>query len=161
MKMVQVDRNNFPIFRQFVHYYMNEIYDYVDGITMDRYGNYEYGGIEEYLSDKDLKAFLIYEDDLYKGFLMLNKGRYAPRGYDYTIHEFYVAKPYRHQGIARRILKALFNFYKGKYFVMQLEKNLPAIRFWHHYYEENEIAYVEKRVKIDDEWCLTQTFLII
>ena len=43
---------------------------------------------------------------------------------------------------------------------MQIEKNTKAIRFWHRYYERNEIAFVEKRVQIDGEWCLTQTFLI-
>ena len=161
MKMLQVNHDTFPIFRQFVHYYMNEIYDYISDLQMDRYGNYQYGGIEDYLTDPHLKAFLIYEDDVFKGFLMLNGGRYTPKGYDYCIQEFYVAKPYRHQGIAHRALEALFNYYKGKYFVMQLEKNLPAIRFWHHYYDENEIAYVEKRIQVDSEWCLTQTFLII
>lgn len=161
MKMLRVNYNTFPIFRQFVHYYLNEIYDYVGNLEMDRYGNYEYGGIEEYLQDDNLKAFLIYEDDMFKGFLMLNRGRYAPKGYDYCIHEFYIAKPYRHQGIAKRVLEALFRFYKGKYFVMQLEKNTSAIRFWHRYYEKNEIAYTEKRIQVDGEWCLAQTFLII
>lgn len=161
MKMLQVNRDTFPIFRQFVHYYMNELFDYTAGLTMDRYGNYEYGGIEQYLSDKQLKAFLIYDQEKYKGFLMLNEGRYAPKGYDYCIHEFYIAKPYRHQGMANQILEGLFRFYKGKYFIMEWESNLPAIRFWHHYLDKNEIAYVEKRFKMDGEWCLSQTFLVI
>lgn len=160
MKMLQVNHNTFPILRQFMHYYMNEIFDFVKDLEMDRYGNYVYGGIERYLADNDLKAFLIYDEDKFKGFLLLHKGRYAPRGYDYNIHEFYIAKPYRHQGLAHQILKGLFEVYKGKYFVMQIEKNTKAIRFWHRYYERNEIAFVEKRVQIDGEWCLTQTFLI-
>lgn len=160
MKLLQVNHNTFPIFRQFVHYYMNEIYDMVEGIEMDRYGNYVYGGIESYLTERDLKAFLIYDDDKFKGFILLHSGRYAPRGYDYNIHEFYIAKPYRHKGMAHQILQAIFATYKGKYFVMQIEKNTKAIRFWHRYYDRNEIAFVEKRMKVDDEWCLTQTFYI-
>ena len=58
MKLVFVNDVNYPVFRQFVHYYLNEIYDYTDGIGMDQYGNYEYDGIENYLHDNSLKAFL-------------------------------------------------------------------------------------------------------
>lgn len=158
MKLIQVNYDTFPIFRQFVHYYMNEIYDFTDHLEMDRYGNYLYGGIEKYLTEKDLKAFLVYDEDKFKGFVMLHQGRYAPKGYDYNIHEFYIAKPYRHQGLATILLKAIFATYKGKYFVMQLEKNTKAIRFWHHYYNKHEIAYVEKRRQVEGEWCLMQTF---
>lgn len=158
MQLLQVNYNTFPIFRQMMHYYMNEIYDWVSGLSMDRYGNYLYGGIEQYLTTKDLKAFLIYENDYFKGFILLHQGRYVPRGYDYCIHELYVAKPYRRQGIAHRVLKAIFTTYKGKYLVMQIEKNTKAIRFWHRYYAKNEIAYVEKRRMMDGDWCLLQTF---
>lgn len=161
MKLLQVNYNTFPIFRQFMHYYLNEMYDTIDGLTMDRYGNYNYEGIDLCLSEKSIKVFLIYEDDLFKGFVMLNSGRYAPKSYDYAIHELYIAKPYRHQQLASRILEALFRHYPGKYYVMQVEKNVSAIRFWHHYYDSHEIAYVEKRMMIDEVWCLTQTFLII
>ena len=68
MKMLQVNHNTFPILRQFMHYYMNEIFDFVKDLEMDRYGNYVYGGIERYLADNDLKAFLIYDEDKFKGF---------------------------------------------------------------------------------------------
>ncbi len=161
MKLIQVQLSTFTVLEQFVHYYLNEIYGYIDGIEMDEYGNYIYGGLEEYVINPDLRAFLIYDEERYKGFVLVNKGRYAPKGYDYTIHELYVAKPYRHQKIATKILEALFEHYKGKYFVMQLEKNNQAIRFWHKFLDQQEISYVEKRRNIDGEPCLTQTFLII
>lgn len=161
MRLVFVNENNFPVFRQFVHYYLNEIYDYTDGIQMDQYGNYEYDGIESYLDDKSLKAFLMVDDNRYVGFVMLNTGRYIPRGYDFSIHEIFVAKPYRKQGMARAALEEIFTYYKGKYLVMQLEKNIDALRFWRHYYTEYEISYVEKRREIEGAWVLMQTFLII
>lgn len=161
MKLVFVNEVNYPIFRQFIHYYLNEIYDYTDGIEMDQYGNYEYEGIESYLSDHSLKAFLMLEEGRYLGFVMMNTGRYVPRGYDYSIHEIFVAKPYRQQGVAREALAQLFSYYKGKYLVMQLEKNVDALRFWRHYYEQHEISFVEKRRQVDGTWVLMQTFLII
>ena len=161
MKLVFVNEINYPVFRQFIHYYLNEIYDFTDGLTMDEFGNYEYEGIESYLSDPSLKAFLMVEDGKYIGFLMLNKGRYIPKGYDYSIHELFVAKPYRNKGYARMALEEIFTYYKGKYLVMQLEKNLNALRFWRHYYEQTEISIVEKRCQVDDTWVLMQTFLII
>ena len=161
MKLVFVNDVYYPVFRQFVHYYLNEIYDYTDGIGMDQYGNYEYDGIENYLHDNSLKAFLMVEENRYIGFVMLNTGRYIPRGYDFSIHELFVAKPYRHQGYARKALEEIFTYYKGKYLVLQLENNIDALRFWRHYYEENEISFVEKRRQVDDTWVLMQTFLII
>ena len=161
VKLVFVNDINFPIFRQFLHYYLNEIYDYIDGIQMDQYGNYEYEGIESYLNDRSLKAFLMLEDGHYLGFVLLNTGKYIPRGYDFSIHELYVAKPYRKQGKARAALAEIFSYYKGKYLVMQLENNIPALRFWRHYYDEMEISYVEKRRQVDGTWVLMQTFLII
>ena len=45
--------------------------------------------------------------------------------------------------------------------MLQLENNIDALRFWRHYYEENEISFVEKRRQVDDTWVLMQTFLII
>ncbi len=161
MKLVMVNEINYPIFRQFLHYYLNEIYEFTDGLEMDRYGNYEYEGIESYLSDKSLKAFLMLHEDHYLGFVMLNSGRYVPKNYDYSIHELYVAKPYRKQGIASAALREIFTYYKGKYLVMQLEKNIDAMRFWRHYYERLEISYIEKRRQVDDTWVLMQTFLIV
>lgn len=161
MKLIQVQLSTYAILEQFMHYYQDELYDYVNSLEMDEYGNYIYEGLEEYVMNPDLRAFLIYDEDRYKGFVLINKGHYIPKGYDYSIQEFFVAKPYRHQKIATRILKAVFEHYKGKFFIMQLEKNVPAIRFWHKYLESQEISYVEKRQIIDGESCLTQTFLII
>ena len=161
MTLVFVNKVNYPVFRQFIHYYLNEIYDYTDGLHMDEFGNYEYEGIEQYLSNQSLKAFLILDEGKYLGFVMLNTGRYVPIGYDYSIHELYVAKPYRKQGVARKALEEIFTYYKGKYLVMQLEQNINAIRFWRHYYEQTEISIVEKRTQIDGIWVLMQTFLIV
>ncbi len=161
MRAVRVNRDTYPVFRQFLHYYLNELYDYMPDLEMDAYGNYDYPGVQDVLDEADVRAFLFLDEGRYKGFLILTSGRYAPPGYDYSIHELYVAKPYRRKGIAGKILAALFKSYPGKYFVMENERNVPAIRFWHHFYEKKEISYVEKRRMIDGQSCLVQTFLII
>ena len=58
MKLVFVNKVNYPVFRQFIHYYLNEIYDYTDGLHMDEFGNFlvmcPYCGYINYVNDKDI-----------------------------------------------------------------------------------------------------------
>ena len=89
MKLVQVQLSTYAILEQFMHYYQDELYDYVNSLEMDEYGNYIYEGLEEYVMNPDLRAFLIYDEDLYKGFVLINKGHYIPKAVSYTHLDVY------------------------------------------------------------------------
>jgi predicted acetyltransferase len=56
--------------------------------------------------------------------------KHLPKGVDYELMDFYIAPKYRRQGIGRRAASKVLDLYRGEWVVYQLEKNIPARRFW-------------------------------
>ena len=53
----------------------------------------------------------------------------------------------------------IFEMYKGKYKVQQLENNKRAVGFWKSFYEKNEIEFIETIEDADGVCCYTQVFV--
>ena len=49
---------------------------------------------------------------------------------DYEIGEFFVLRKFRGQGVGERIARQLFDRFRGRWEVMQLVRNAPAVAFW-------------------------------
>jgi predicted acetyltransferase len=69
-------------------------------------------------------------------------------------------KKYRRKGIAISLSKELFKPKKGRYFVIELAKNIPAVLFWRNIYSKLKIDFEEKKKIVDNEECLVQSFQI-
>ncbi len=62
--------------------------------------------------------------------ILTNKEHLTP-DVDVELLDFYVIPKYRRQGVGRLAALAAFETHHGRWQVFQLEKNAPAITFWH------------------------------
>ncbi len=158
IKLVPITYESENIFKNLMTLYLHDLSEYTNDLKINDVGLFEYEGIEFYFKEEDLKPFFIYYEENIAGFVLLNSGKFTPKNAEFCIHEFFILKSYRKKGIGTEAINKLLEKYKGKYIVAQLAENKPAISFWHNYYTNNNINYIENERVIDDVQCITQIF---
>lgn len=73
--------------------------------------------------------FLIRVDNELAGFALINKIGSLP-DIDWNMGEFFIVGKFQGKGVGRQVAFELFNQFPGKWEVMQMPPNLPAIKFW-------------------------------
>ncbi|MDX1934944.1 MAG: GNAT family N-acetyltransferase [Capsulimonadales bacterium] len=75
---------------------------------------------------------LFLADGVPAGFaIVLSRHPPLPDDVDHELMDFYIAPKFRRQGVGRIAARALFDRQPGRWQVFQLERNAPAIAFWH------------------------------
>ncbi|MEG2017773.1 MAG: hypothetical protein RR128_04855, partial [Clostridium sp.] len=64
-------------------------------------------------------------------------------------------------GVATNAIKKLFDMYKGKYKVKQLQDNKLAVNFWSKFYKNEDIDYEEEVEVIDGFNGCSQVFEVL
>ena len=141
-------------------YYLHDLSEFADDLKISEDGKFKYDGMELYLSEKDLKPFFINFNGENIGFILLNTGRYVPKGIDYIINEFFILKGYRRKGLGASSIKKLMDVFKGTYFVKELLDNKLAVSFWKRFYKRQGIQFDENSVLSDGFECIIQRFEI-
>lgn len=149
IKLEQIDKEKASILKNLMSLYLHDLSEFADDLKVNEGGVYEYEGIEYYFTKEELKPLLIYFNEEIAGFVLLNSGKYVPRDVEYSIHELFIIKSFRGKGIASEAIKKLFDMYKGKYKVEQLQDNKLAVDFWKKFYKNQNIIYEEKNEVID------------
>ena len=106
---------------------------------------------------EDAISMMIKLKDEVVGFVFIVKGKIV----DYIINEIFILRKYRSKGIGKIVTKKLFESYPGKYGLVILSKNKPAMRFWKTIYDEYSIKYEESEVIYDTEICVSHKFTTI
>ena len=115
----------FNIFQKML-YEMTQFYD----DPMDELGNYHYGYFDEYFIDKKRIAYLIYNDEILIGFIMLHPYSYF-ESCDVNVAEFTIFPNFRKNGLGIKAVNELFSLHQGKYEIKYNLKNFKAVEFWH------------------------------
>ena len=97
---------------------------------MDDLGNYHHKYFDAYFTDEKRKAFLIYDDEILVGFVMLNPYSAIDHHPDYTIAEFTIFPSYRRKHYAIDAVHLLLSNYHGKWEIKYNEKNTGAKKLW-------------------------------
>lgn len=153
--MVKISEEKENILKNLVSLYLHDLSEFADDLKINEGGRFEYDGIEYYFNRQGLKPFLIYCNNEIAGFILLNTGSFVPEEAQYSIHELFILKSFRKKGIATMAIKKIFQIYKGKYKVEQLQDNKLAIIFWNRFYKKQNIDYEEKVEVIDNLNCYT------
>ncbi|GAA0126826.1 GNAT family N-acetyltransferase [Clostridium sp. CTA-19] len=140
--------------------YLHDLSEFADDLKININGKFEYDGVDLYITQDELKPFFIYLEDDIVGFILLNTGRYVPKGVDFVVNEFFILKTFRRKGISTLAIKKLFDNNKGKYKIGQLANNKIAIHFWKKFYKIQEIEYKESIEIVDGFECYSQLFYI-
>ncbi len=73
--------------------------------------------------------FLISVDNQIAGFVFVKYINTEERSYNFLAH-FFILRKYRKMGIGKLAAKIIINAFKGKWELYQLERNIPAQKFW-------------------------------
>jgi predicted acetyltransferase len=79
-----------------------------------------------YWSEEGRYPFLIRADDQLAGFAFVRKLDATT----YAIAEFFIMRRFRRSGVGTEVARELFDKFRGRWEVAQMEKNLPAQHFW-------------------------------
>jgi predicted acetyltransferase len=63
------------------------------------------------------------------GFVLANRQTYLP-GNEWSISEFFIMRKYRRHGVGRAVAFSIFDRFRGKWEVREVECNAPSLRFW-------------------------------
>ena len=126
--------------------YLYEMTQYYDD-PMDENGNFHYGHFEEYFSDPNRTAYLLYDDDNLVGFALLNPYSCCRGKPDYTMAEFTIFPACRRRYLASEAVKTVLEKHPGKWEIKYNEKNSAAKEFW------NKITsgYSPEKTRLNEE----------
>ena len=109
--------------------YLYEMTNYYDD-PLDERGNLHYGHFDEYFTDPNRTALLIYDGDALAGFAMLNPCSYFGGTVDHVMAEFTIFPMYRRRHLATGAAEAIFERWPGRWEVKFNEKNVAARSLW-------------------------------
>lgn len=158
IKIFEASIEEKEILKNLLALYLHDLSEFTADLNIDSQGFFEYDALEQYYEYESLTPLLYKINNEYSGFILLNNPPYAPKDVDYYINEFFILKKFRRKGLAKKVIKKLFDLYPGRYLVLQMLANRPAINFWHKVYIENNIEYSEDTRDLDGEECLYQKF---
>ena len=113
--------------------HMMELYRYdfseFDNSDLDANGYFGYRWLDHYWTEEDRHPFIIRVDGKLAGFVLVNQSTYLPEN-EWAIAEFFVMRKYRGKGIGKKVAFNIFDRFRGKWEVYELESNKPSHQFW-------------------------------
>lgn len=148
------------ILRNLYSLYLHDLSNYTSLIDIGEDGSFEYDEIDEFWETVGLSPYFIILDKNIVGFILLLERPFLKKDYDFGVNDLFILNKYKGKGLGRQAIRELFHVKKGKYFVIELMENSPAVSFWKRVYSELNIQFDETQDVVDDEQCLIQTFII-
>lgn len=158
VKLERITVDSKEKFENLMSIYLHDLSEFADDLKVNEKGKFEYEGLDFYFKSEDLNPFFITYQDEVAGFVLLNTGKYVPKDVNYIIHELFLLKGYRKQGVGSAAIKSMLELYKGKYKVVQLSKNKLAVDFWTGFFDKQGIQYIESKEIDHDIECNVQMF---
>ncbi|MFD0048381.1 GNAT family N-acetyltransferase [Actinomycetes bacterium NPDC127524] len=155
-----ISKNEKHILQNLYSLYLHDLSEYTEDLDISTNGSFEFDSLELIWEREGLTPYFLKIEKSIVGFLLLLERPFLKEKYDYSINDIFMLKKYRRKGIAISLLKDLFKYKKGRYFVIELEKNAPAILFWRKVFSELNIKFEEEKKMVDGEDCLVQSFQI-
>ena len=96
---------------------------------LNEHGEYGFVGVERYLRNPKLRAYLFLVDGKYAGFGLVDPDVSLPEN-EFWMGQFFVLKKYRRLGVGREGARFIFDQFRGKWEIGQVPLNQPARSFW-------------------------------
>ncbi len=131
MRFVAVGNKNRQTFDNLFNLYLHDLSEYSIWVA-ERQGEdgiYLRGITDGYFDDETIVYLMYYKEHL-AGFICLSWGSKSKHKADYMLEEFFVLRPFRKTGFARKAVREIFRKYPGKYTLNVLKENVHAHRFW-------------------------------
>ena len=110
--------------------YMYEFSQY-DGDSFDENGLFGYRYLDTYWTDPKRHAYFIRADGRLAGFVLVNShAAVKEKPIDWAVAEFFVAYPYRRQGVATAAMLQVFAQHPGRWQIKYHPKNTGSAVLW-------------------------------
>jgi predicted acetyltransferase len=154
----EVQESEGHILRNLYALYLHDLSKFTTNIEIDEHGFFEYEDLDMFWTVDGISPYLIKVDDTIIGFLLLLERPFLKQETDFGINDIFILNQYKGKGLGIQAIETLFQKKCGKYFVIELMENTPAVSFWKKVYEKLNIEVEEKEEVIDDDPCFIQTF---
>ncbi|PQZ59823.1 GNAT family N-acetyltransferase [Bacillus sp. MYb209] len=148
------------ILRNLYVLYLHDLSKFTTNITIGADGFFEYEDLDTFWKIDGITPYFIKADNSIVGFLLLLERPFLKKENDFGINDIFILNQYKGKGIGKQVIENLLEEKRGKYFVIELVKNVPAVSFSKKLYRELNIEFDERKQLIDDEECFVQTFKI-
>lgn len=118
------------ILRNLMELYQHDLSEY-DQADVNQAGQYEYAYLDLYWIEANRYPFIIRVGGKLAGFVLINC--HADPIYKeqrWSVAEFFIMRKYRRNGYGTQVALSIFDMFRGKWQVSQIESNLPARKFW-------------------------------
>ncbi|WP_342598240.1 GNAT family N-acetyltransferase [Psychrobacillus sp. FSL H8-0483] len=160
VSLQEVFENEKTILRNLYSYYLHDLSKFTPNLTINENGFFDYEDLNSFWTNEGISPYFIKFDGNIIGFILLLERPFLKKENDFGINDIFILNQFKGKSFGIQAVKALFESKKGKYFVIELVHNLPAVSFWRKVYKEFQIDYKEENQLIDDEPCVVQTFEI-
>lgn len=140
--------------------YLHDLSKFTTNLDIREDGSFYFEELDLFWKEEGLSPYFIKYNDSIIGFILLLERPFLKKENDFGINDIFILNKYKCKGLAGKALVKLFAEKHGRYFVMELVENIPAVSFWKKVYEQLNIEFDEKMEVIDDDACLIQTFTI-
>lgn len=157
VELVKIQLKEKNILDNLIHLYLHDLSAYTNQLSINEQGVFIYENLDCFFADSNLTPFFIMLENQIIGFILFVKTLENDK-IDYCINDIFLLNKYRGRGLGKEAVKQLLSSFPGNYYVLQLEKNQPAIRFWKAFYQKYNLVYTEEAIIEDEEACIAQTF---
>lgn len=117
-----------PLIQRMLQFYLYDFSEFGKS-DLDSHGCFDYRYLDHYWNEKERHPFIVCVDGKLAGFVLVNRHSYLP-GNEWSVAEFFIMRKYRRQGVGKAAAFCIFDQFRGKWEVQEMEANLPAQHFW-------------------------------
>jgi len=139
-----------PLIQRMMELYL---YDFsaFDHSDLDAHGCFGYPYLDHYWVEEGRHPFLVRVDGKLAGFVLVNQQTRLP-GNEWSVAEFFILRKYRRRGIGKRVAQFIFDQFRGKWEVAEIDSNSDARSFWKAAIGEYTGGTYEEVVLEDERW---------
>jgi predicted acetyltransferase len=154
----KVNIKDIHILKNLYSLYLHDLSRFTENLDIGIDGSFHFDDLELLWEEEGFSPYFIKHVDDIIGFLLLLERPFLKKENEFGVNDIFILNKFRGKGFGKRALEKLFKDKPGKYFVVELWENQPAVLFWKQAYKQLNIEFDERKELIDDELCLVQTF---
>jgi predicted acetyltransferase len=126
LELREVTPETRPVVERLWQLYRHDLSEFRDS-NLDEQGLFHTRALEPFLDDDpDRRCYLFHRDGRPVGLALVSGVEKEPR----VMHEFFVVRRVRREGLGRRAVRELFLLHPGSWEIAFQENNTAAARFW-------------------------------
>lgn len=153
VELVEVTFDHKSVLRRLLELYQYDSseFEYTD---VNSNGEFGYKYLDHYWTEPHRTPLFIIADGKYAGFVLLSRcpACLSQGNETMSVSEFFVMRKYRRKGIGRAAAIKAFRKFPGLWEIRQVERNLPAQKFWRKIIGDYTDGDYKEEVLDNDHW---------